>query len=116
MYCNEDVTQIRVQPDYPGIGVPFPGEVRGTSLCHSIQTASVDHTAFYTTATRSSFPGEEQLGHMTNHIHVVPRLKLHGAVPLCLPAFMACCLSTGTNLTSDEAQLSAVKAIIHSNC
>jgi hypothetical protein len=49
------------------------------SLHHRVQTGSGAHSASYQRGTRGSFPGSVKL---TTHLHLVPRSRLGGNMPL----------------------------------
>jgi hypothetical protein len=64
------------------------------SLCHCVQTGSGAHTASYPMDTRGSFPGgvKQLRCELTTHLHLVPRSRMHGAIPSLPHAFMVWCL------------------------
>jgi hypothetical protein len=65
-------------------GVRFPVGARSFSLHHHrLQTGSGNHPAPYTTGTGESFSGGKEAGvvNLTTHLHVVPKLRMHVAIP-----------------------------------
>jgi hypothetical protein len=74
-------------------GVRFPAGAGNVSLQHRVQTGSGVHPAPYSIGTRCSFLGVKRPGHeATTELHLVPRSRLHGAIPQFLQyVFMAWC-------------------------
>ena len=69
----------------------FPGRARDFYLLRHFHTAPVPHSPSYTVgAGNSPPPGEKLLGRKTQHLHLVLKLRISGAVPLVPQyAFMA---------------------------
>jgi len=79
------------------IGVRFLSEARICSPRHRVQTGSGAHSAFHPIGTRTVSLGVKWGWEVkrTTHLHILPRLRIPGAVP-SLPrhVFMAWCLVT----------------------
>jgi hypothetical protein len=66
------------------------------SLLQNVQTSSGAHPASSSIATGVLSLGVKQLGFEADHLHLMPRLRMRGAIPpLLINVFMVC---TGTTL------------------
>jgi hypothetical protein len=75
--------------DNQGSGIQFLAGVGNFSLHHHIQNGSGAHLASYPMGTRALSLGVK----LTTHLHLVPRSRLHGAIPpLPQYVFIAWCL------------------------
>ena len=72
------------------IWVLIPGWSKRFFSSQNIQASSGTHPDSFSMGTRIISPGVQQPGHEVDHSHLVPRLRMCGAIPiLLLPAFMA---------------------------
>jgi hypothetical protein len=57
-----------------------------SALHHRVQTGSGDHSASFRIGTRGSFPrGLRRPGCESDHLHLMLRLRMRGAIPSTLP-------------------------------
>jgi hypothetical protein len=70
--------------------VRFPAEGRDSYLLHNVQTYSDAHPASCPFDTCGAFDESDQDVKATTHLHLVPRLRMHGARP---PLYHTWCLN-----------------------
>jgi hypothetical protein len=58
----------------------IPGKAGSFSLRHFVQTGSEDHPASYPMTPVSLSPGVKRPGREGDHLHLVPRLRMCGAI------------------------------------
>jgi hypothetical protein len=63
----------------------FSSEKQYFSLLRNVQTGSGIHPAYYSTGTRGCFPGVKR---PRSEVNLVPRLRMSGAIPPLIHAFM----------------------------
>jgi len=63
--------------------MPFLTGVGAFTPCHPVQIGSGVRPAFHPMGTEGPFPRIKAGGGMrlTTHLHLVPRLRMHGAIP-----------------------------------
>ena len=76
---------------YCSVGVRVPVGASDSSFLQNVQTASGAHPALYSMGSGVLSRGYSGRGvKLTTHLHLVPRLRMSGAIPLIpLYAFMA---------------------------
>jgi hypothetical protein len=70
-----------VIPDGWGSRIRFPAGAGNFSLHHRVQKGSGAHPASYPMGTRDSFLGIKRPGREAAHLHLMPRSRMHGAIP-----------------------------------
>jgi len=80
--------------------IPSRGNDGIFSLCHHVQTGSGAHPTSYPLGSGALTPGVKQLGHEADHSsHLVPRLRMCGAIPTLPQYIMMCLIKQRENIT-----------------